>query len=991
MPLSDDLAVLDPLARRGATQVGHEEPGRQHRPGFALPSERVVTTALLALVLVVAAGVRLWHFNAVGYNSDEAVYAGQAASIAHDPNLAPYFPVFRAHPLLFQSIVSFGYQFGWGDWYGRVAAIVFGLLTVLLTFELGRFLYGRRAGLLAAGALAVMPYHVVVTRQVLLDGPQTFFTTLALYLLARYAASERRTWLLATGSALGLSVLAKEPSILLLRRRLRLLRALPAGAPCGCATSLLAGAVMAVTIIPYPLSIAFTGRTHTGGNFLAWQLFRRPNHSFLFYPVVVPVAIGLAVCGDRRGGARDPASPRPLVVARDAARVVDRGAGAVLRAVAGQGLPVPARRALRRWRCWPPGRCACRRRRSAAASSAAIPTERLRAGRRGPDRGHARLGHGARRRRRRRARRSWPAPAACRAVASSAPGCAGTCRRARRSSRSGRRWPTSSSSTATGRPTRSRSARTRCTGTRPTSRSRTPTSRSARATVQYIVWDAYSAARTHFFSRSTALVPVALPRPRRLHADGAGRPRRPRPGARHRRLRGALVNRRLLTPCSRSPRRWSRRGRGAGRRPGADDADPPLRLPDAGEPHVRQLLRHLPGRRRPAPRTCACRTTSSDPVQGLREARVPRLAGGARPRPQPDGVQRAVRRREDGWLRRRLSRTRARPRRLPMGYYDDRDIPYYYNVADNYVLFDRFFSSARAGSRTNHVFWVTGAPGSDGSTTRSRPVGFGNLPTIFDRLQAAGVSWKFYVQNYDPTNTFRTPASGDRASQIVWVPLLTYARYLDNPTLNSHIQDLSQYYVDAAGRHAARRRLHRPGRVQRAPARADPGRADVRAHDHQRADAELRLAVVGVPVGLRRLGRLVRPRRAAEGRRRTATGSASRRCSSAPTPARGYVDHTTTRLHVGAEVHRAELAAAAARRAATPRPPASPSAFDFTQPPRRPVLLDLTRTQPKRQVVRTAVVYQAYGAALLSPLVIVLLGAGALLRARRRGLRSRPT
>ena len=72
-----------------------------------------------------------------------------------------------------------------------------------------------------------------------------------------------------------------------------------------------------------------------------------------------------------------------------------------------------------------------------------------------------------------------------------------------------------------------------------------------------------------------------------------------------------------------------------------------------------------------------------------------------------------------------------------MGYYDDRDVPYYYNVADNYVLFDRFFSSARAGSRTNHVYWVTGTSG--GSLNDSLPPGgLGNLPTIFDRLQAAG-------------------------------------------------------------------------------------------------------------------------------------------------------------------------------------------------------------------------------------------------------------
>ena len=33
-----------------------------------------------------------------------------------------------------------------------------------------------------------------------------------------------------------------------------------------------------------------------------------------------------------------------------------------------------------------------------------------------------------------------------------------------------------------------------------------------------------------------------------------------------------------------------------------------------------------------------------------------------------------------------------------MGYYDDRDIPYYWNLADNYVLFDRFFASATAAA-----------------------------------------------------------------------------------------------------------------------------------------------------------------------------------------------------------------------------------------------------------------------------------------------------
>jgi phospholipase C len=135
-----------------------------------------------------------------------------------------------------------------------------------------------------------------------------------------------------------------------------------------------------------------------------------------------------------------------------------------------------------------------------------------------------------------------------------------------------------------------------------------------------------------------------------------------------------------------------------------------------------------------------------------------------------------------------------------MGYYDDRDIPYYWNIADNYVLFDRFFTSSGAGSVWNHMFWVTATPGNP-REDMIPPGGFGDLPTIFDRLEAAGVSWKFYVQNYDPTVNFRTikvAEKGERASQVIWVPLLSYARYIDDPKLRSHIVDLDEYYQDLA-------------------------------------------------------------------------------------------------------------------------------------------------------------------------------------------------
>jgi phospholipase C len=142
-----------------------------------------------------------------------------------------------------------------------------------------------------------------------------------------------------------------------------------------------------------------------------------------------------------------------------------------------------------------------------------------------------------------------------------------------------------------------------------------------------------------------------------------------------------------------------------------------------------------------------------------------------------------------------LTRETGKPSAQTMGHYDDGDIPYYWNVADNYTLFDRFFTSARAGSVTNHMFWMTATPGNRKGEVIPKG-GFGKLPTIFDRLEKKGISWKVYVQNYDPRITFRAKILGDRGSQIVWVPLLDYARYIDNPRLFAHIVPIEQYYED---------------------------------------------------------------------------------------------------------------------------------------------------------------------------------------------------
>jgi 4-amino-4-deoxy-L-arabinose transferase-like glycosyltransferase len=261
-----------------------------------LPPKRSARNSVRTLVAILAAGalLRLWALGAVGFNSDEAVYAGQAASIAGDDVLSPLFPMFRAHPLLFQTTLSLVFLGGVSDVAARVLSVVFGLGTVVLTFLLGKRMYGQQAGLVAAALLALMPYHVVVTRQVLLDGPLTFFTVLTAYCVTRFCLDGGRRWLHLAGAALGLAVLTKEIAVIvgvaivvffLLRREIRVpWRTAAAGG----------GAAMAIMLV-HPLSLALAGRTGTGQNYLWWQLFRRPNHGLTFYLEMVPLAIGPAV------------------------------------------------------------------------------------------------------------------------------------------------------------------------------------------------------------------------------------------------------------------------------------------------------------------------------------------------------------------------------------------------------------------------------------------------------------------------------------------------------------------------------------------------------------------------------------------------------------------------------------------------------------------------------------------------------------------------
>jgi phospholipase C len=88
-----------------------------------------------------------------------------------------------------------------------------------------------------------------------------------------------------------------------------------------------------------------------------------------------------------------------------------------------------------------------------------------------------------------------------------------------------------------------------------------------------------------------------------------------------------------------------------------------------------------------------------------------------------------------------------------MGYYDESFLNYYYYMASQFAVSDRWFSPVSSKSAPNRIATDTGGttqglvfdPGSDDHVS---PL---NIPTIFQKLDTAGVSWKVY---YIVTNGF---------------------------------------------------------------------------------------------------------------------------------------------------------------------------------------------------------------------------------------------
>ena len=121
-----------------------------------------------------------------------------------------------------------------------------------------------------------------------------------------------------------------------------------------------------------------------------------------------------------------------------------------------------------------------------------------------------------------------------------------------------------------------------------------------------------------------------------------------------------------------------------------------------------------------------------------------------------------------------------------MGYYDQTDLPYYYEAAARFATSDRFFSPDLANTIPNRLYLFTGTSFGNAFPPTPPPGGF-TQPTIFDRLQQAGISWRYYYQQ-SVTTAFIQQFSGYKAEAANVVPIANwYNDVMNESTLPSVI------------------------------------------------------------------------------------------------------------------------------------------------------------------------------------------------------------
>ncbi|MGH2410147.1 MAG: ArnT family glycosyltransferase, partial [Chloroflexota bacterium] len=164
--------------------------GRQSACGDAQTTRRTpvgrVELAAFFVILLVGAGLRLWHLGGLpeGIWSDEVDSAQDAIRLLHLP-FQPFAPGNVGHnpSLYFYAIAGVFKVAGASITAARVTSALFGIFGIVVVYLLGRLGGGPALGLIAAALIAVTPWSITFSRVAMPDIPVPAITGLGYFFL----------------------------------------------------------------------------------------------------------------------------------------------------------------------------------------------------------------------------------------------------------------------------------------------------------------------------------------------------------------------------------------------------------------------------------------------------------------------------------------------------------------------------------------------------------------------------------------------------------------------------------------------------------------------------------------------------------------------------------------------------------------------------------------------------------------------------------------
>lgn len=139
-----------------------------------------------------------------------------------------------------------------------------------------------------------------------------------------------------------------------------------------------------------------------------------------------------------------------------------------------------------------------------------------------------------------------------------------------------------------------------------------------------------------------------------------------------------------------------------------------------------------------------------------------------------------------------------------MGWHDYREIPNYWNYARLYVLQDHLFESVASYTLPSHLYMLAAQSG--GYTGYNQPVPTAYyFPEITELLTNGGVSWNYYVGSGKIFDTkggevVEAPSTEYQAPDkyTLFNPLPAFPAVQNNPEQRKHLVETEQFYRDAA-------------------------------------------------------------------------------------------------------------------------------------------------------------------------------------------------